>query len=65
MSGSDLLYSEVKGDLQKVIDPLFPFAMQCLSKTGSFLPFGSILNNEGNVELIAVHDGKESNIREV
>lgn len=59
MNDSDRLYTEVKGDLQKVIDPLFPFAMQCLNKTGGFLPFGSIINTEGKVELIATHDGKD------
>ena len=60
MSGYDQgLYNEVKSDIQRVVDPLFPLAKGRLDKTGSFLPFGSTLTKEGKVQVVAAYDGKE------
>jgi len=53
MTTSDELYSEVKGDIAAVADPLFEFSEQCLRKRGNFLPHGAVLDSAGKVTLVA------------
>jgi hypothetical protein len=53
MADTDLLYRELKGDLQTVAEPLFEFACQQVKKRGAFLPVGSKLSESGESSLVA------------
>lgn len=53
MSGADILYAELKGDLQAVAEPLFEFACRQVQKRGAFLPVGAKLLANGQTELVA------------
>jgi hypothetical protein len=60
MTDPNVLYAEVKSDIQAIASPLFEFSEQCLRKNGNFLPHGAVLAAAGKVRLIAA--APENNI---
>src|SRR5678809_1473227 len=52
MTTTEELYSELKGDMAALAEPLFEFSGLCLQKRGNFLPHGAVLTEQGKVELV-------------
>jgi hypothetical protein len=47
------LYSELKGEISAIANPLLDLSMQSLEKRGNFLPHGACLDANGQVSLVA------------
>jgi hypothetical protein len=59
MSDASVLYSELKGDVVAVADPLFDHCQQGLRSRGAFLPHAAVLNAEGRVTLVGAMTGSK------
>src|SRR5258705_5643862 len=59
MDHVDNLYRELQADLDRLTGPLFEFAEQQVRKRGTFLPFGGILKQSGEITLEAATSGEE------
>jgi hypothetical protein len=53
------LYSELKGDVVAIADPLFEHCQQGLRSRGAFLPHAAVLNAEGKVTLVGAMTGSK------
>jgi hypothetical protein len=60
MSDAQALYSELKVDLQLLAEPLFEASQLFVRKRGAFLPFGAVLKQDDEPQMImAAPDGFE------
>ncbi len=46
-----------KGELERLMNHVIPFAQQMLAKHGEFYPYGGVLTPLGEVELVGTEDG--------
>ena len=44
-------------DLDELVNVLLPFAQDMLAKHGEFYPFGVSMNTDGQIAMVAGHDG--------
>jgi hypothetical protein len=46
-------------DCQAVVDAFLPLARKLLTEHGEFFPFGAAMKPDGEITLVAAHDGRE------
>lgn len=62
MSTSDDLYSELKVDVEKIVEPLFNFSKSCLKDNGNFLPHAAVLSADDEICLVAATSGQDRSV---